>query len=224
MKRPVTVNKKLVLGITGSFGSGKSTVAGMFKNFGAEVLDADKIAHQVISPGRAAYKKIVSLFGNGILKKNSEIRRDKLAKRVFGEKNLLKRLGRIIHPQVIRIMRERIKKSPKKIIVLDVPLLIEAHLDDLTDKIIVVTAAQERQLVRLKQKTHLSRLDILKRIRAQMPILDKVRMADFVIDNNGTIGQTKQQVEVILGKMGILPRINSHSNLRSRIFRKLRAH
>lgn len=191
--------KKIVLGVTGSFGSGKSTVASILKGFGAGVIDADKIAHKLILRGQPAYKKILLLFGKGILNSFKEIDRRKLAARVFSDRNLLKRLNSIIHPRVISAMRRAIAESKKKAVVLDAPLLIEADLVNLVDRLIVVKASQKKQVARLQKKRHLSRLDILKRIRAQIPLSDKVRMADFVIDNNGTILQTKKQIEQIGG-------------------------
>lgn len=191
--------KKIVVGITGSFGSGKSSVASMFKRMGAQVIDADKIAHKVILRGEPAYKKIVRIFGADILSKNKEIDRGKLAECVFGSRDLLRRLNSIIHPQVIAVICRAIAKSRKIAVCLDVPLLIEADLVKLVDKLIVVTVSREKQIARIKKKTHLAKSDILKRIRAQMPLSDKVRMADFVIDNNGTIRQTEKQVEKTWG-------------------------
>lgn len=193
--------KKIVLGITGSFGSGKSTVASILKGLGAGVIDADKTAHKLIMRGNPAYKKIVLLFGQGILNKNKEIDRRKLGERVFSDRSLLRRLNSIVHPYVIKAMRRAIAESPKRVVVLDVPLLIEANLARLAGKMIVVTASQEKQVERLRAKMNLSRQDIIKRIHMQMPLSDKVRMADFVIDNNGTILQTKKQIEQIGGML-----------------------
>jgi len=187
--------KKLILGITGSFGSGKTTVAGYFKSLGACVFDADMIAHRIIKPGSNIYKKIVDVFGCNILKKNKDIDRDRLAKIVFDNKYLLNRLNRIMHPEIIKIMKERIKNSHKNIIVLDAPLLVEAGLRRLADKLIVVKITRQKQIERiLKYKRSLRKADILKRIGHQMPLSYKVRIADFVIDNSKTLEETKKQV------------------------------
>jgi dephospho-CoA kinase len=194
--------KKLILGITGSFGSGKTTVAGYFKSLGAEVIDADMIAHRIIKPGSNIYKKIVDAFGYNILKKNKDIDRDRLAKIVFDNKYLLNRLNRIMHPRIIKIMKETIKNSPKNIIVLDAPLLVEAGLRRLADKLIVVKITRQKQIERiLKYKRSLKKIDILKRIRRQMPLSYKVRIADFVIDNSKTINNTENQVIKIWKKL-----------------------
>lgn len=189
--------KKIVIAVTGSFGSGKSTVAGLFRRRGAEVIDADKIAHKVIQPKTKVYRKIVSVFGRGALKKDLKIDRDKLGKKVFADKILLSRLNKIVHPAVIRVIREKLKQAPKKLVVLDVPLLIEANLAHLVDKIIVVNITRKKQIKRITERRSLGRADILKRINAQVPLSDKVRLADFIIDNNGTISQTKKQVKQI---------------------------
>ena len=114
MKKQVKPNKKIVLGITGGFGTGKTTVAGYFRCFGARVVDADKIVHNLIKPGSSVYKKIVTGFGRGILKKDRSIDRVRLARLVFSDRRLLDKLNRIIHPQVIKIIKEEIASARKK--------------------------------------------------------------------------------------------------------------
>lgn len=188
------VNKKIILGITGSFGSGKSTVAAFFKRYGAEIIDADRIAHQLIRPGTQAYKKIAKVFGKGILKKDSSINRKELSRIVFENKKLLASLNALIHPAVISIMRKRLRASENGIVVLDAPLLLEAGLKDWVDKLIVVTLGRDEQLSRIGKKTGLSKDQICARIRHQISLSRKVRNADFVIDNNGSRANTGKQV------------------------------
>jgi dephospho-CoA kinase len=127
----------------------------------------------------------------------------KLAGIVFDNKGLLKKLNKIIHPEVIRIIRNKIKKSKSKIIVLDAPLLLEAGLRRMVDKLIVVKIKRAEQLERIKRKFSFSREDMLKRIKHQMPLQLKVRLADFVIDNSGTIKETEQQVKEVWKKMNL---------------------
>jgi len=194
MKRQKRNKKRVILGITGTFASGKSTVANMFKSYGAKLIDADKIAHRVIRPGSGIYKKIINAFSRSILKKNKTIDRKKIAKVVFKDKKLLQKLNRIIHPEVIKIIKNQICASTKEIVVLDAPLLIEAGLEGIVDKLIVVSIHKKKQIERALKKTSLSEADILKRIKAQIPLKDKIRLADFVIDNNSTIGKTRKQV------------------------------
>ena len=186
--------KKIVLGLTGGFGTGKTTVALFFKKAGAKVIDADELAHKCLARGKAPYKKIIRIFGKDILGKNREIDRKKLAGYVFGDRKKVKQLNNIIHPEVIKKIRNKIKQTKKGIIVLDVPLLVEAGLTQLVDKLIVVIAIRKNQVRRIQKRTHLPKREIIKRINLQIPLSRKARLADFVIDNNGTIEKTKKQV------------------------------
>jgi len=169
----------------------------MFRALGAEVIDADKIAHSLIQPGTRVYKKVISAFGRGILKKSGKIERGKLGKIVFADKKAIIRLNSIIHPQVIKIMGQRIKIARAKIIILDAPLLIEAGLKDAVDKLIIVRISRQMQIKRIRAKMRLSRSQILKRIRCQLPLGAKLRLADFIIDNNGSLEETRRQVSLI---------------------------
>lgn len=202
MKNPIAKTKKIILGITGSFGSGKSTVAKCFKSRNSEIIDADKLAHALIKPGSKIYRRLVKGFGKSILKKDRSINRYKLGRMVFGNKKMLRELNRIIHPEIIHILKKRIKGSAKRIIVLDVPLLVESGLEKMVDKIIVVKISEEKQMQRLIKKGRLSKEDIQKRINAQAPLSKKLRIADFIIDNNGSIKQIQKQVEQLKRRLG----------------------
>ena len=201
MRKQKASKKKIILGLTGSFGSGKTTVAKILSSYGARIIDADRIAHEVIKPHSLAYKKIVAKFGSSILRKNKTVDRYKLARIVFDNKKLLKILNKIIHPVVTRIIKDRIRKVPAKVIVLDVPLLIESRLEKLADKLIVVKITRHKQIERILKKTSLCKTDILKRIRHQLPLPLKARLADFVIDNSGTINETRKQVEGVIRRI-----------------------
>jgi len=185
--------KKIIIGLTGSFGSGKSTVAKYFRSYGAEVIDADKIAHSLLNPGTKIYRQIRRIFGSKVFTRGQRIDRKKIATIVFKDKKRLKKLNQIIHPQVIRMIKQQIRLSKAKAVILDVPLLIESGLGRIVDKIIVVKITRKQQLKRIKKKFSLSEADILKRIKMQLPLSRNVRMADFVIDNSSTHKETIKQ-------------------------------
>jgi dephospho-CoA kinase len=167
----------------------------MFRALGAQTIDADEIAHAVINPGSKIYKRIIKLFGKEVRRKNKAINRSKIGRLVFNQKKLLRQLNRIVHPEVIRVIKRRLKRSRAKVIILDAPLLLEAGLKKMVDKLIVVKIDRKTQLERIMRKVSLSKQDILKRIKAQIPLRDKVRLADFVIDNRGRIKRTRRQVK-----------------------------
>ena len=188
---------KLVIGITGSFACGKSTVAKMFKTKTSELIDADKVAHEALRQGGNIYKKIVALdFAKGILKKNKNIDRTKLAKIVFFNSSALEKLNRIVHPEVIKEISRRIKDSKKKIIILDAPLIIESGLRPLVDRLLVVTANRGQQFSRAKSR-FLSKSEITKRIKSQISQDGKARFANFIIDNSRELSETRRQVSEI---------------------------
>lgn len=196
----------MIIGLTGGIGSGKSTVARMFQELGAEILDVDKIGHQTILPYTPAWKKIVALFGKEILQKDQRIDREKLGQIVFDDYRLLKKLNAITHPEIIKLVKEKInqiksknskKDSDKSILIIDAALIFEAKIASLMDRIIVVYVKEEEQIRRLSLRSHLSQGEILKRIRAQIPQEKKIRIADYIIDNNYSLDNTREQVRKI---------------------------
>jgi dephospho-CoA kinase len=188
---------KFVIGVTGSFGSGKTTVARMFKRRGVSIIDADKIGHCVIMPGKEAYRRIVRVFGKEVLTRDKRIDKRRLAGIVFNDSRALKKLNRITHPAIIKIIRDRIRKSAIRTFILDAPLLIEAGLGRMVDALIVVKSSRKNQVLRIRRRDALSDRKIGQRIKRQIPLTRKIRLADFVIDNNGSIRETKEQVEQI---------------------------
>lgn len=191
-----------VIGVTGSFGTGKTTVASMFKAKGAIVIDADRIARALTRKGTPEYKKIKSIFGVEILKRGGEIDRKKLAAIVFDKKEYLKKLNNIVHPGIIRKIRENIGKAGRdKIVVIDAPLLVEAGLSGIADFLVVVKCPVREQIKRCVTKRRMNKKDVLKRIGSQIPMKKKVAIADFVIDNEVAKSYTKKQVEKVWRKV-----------------------
>lgn len=190
-----------IIGITGSFGTGKSFVASVFKSLGAKVLDADKIAHKLLKKGAPAYEETVDLFGAAILAKNKDIDRGKLAAIVFADREKLEKLNSIIHPKVIREIKDKIESwRGEKAVVIDAPLLIEANLEGMVDKLVVVKASKDTQIARCSKKFGIDEDECMARINNQMPLREKLERADFIIDNEGTKAQTKKQVTEIWRK------------------------
>ncbi len=187
----------MVIGITGSFGSGKTTVSRMFASLGARVIDADRIAHRLILPQTGVYRRIIESFGRGILKRGGSIERRELARRVFANKKLLQKLNHIVHPAVIAAIRKESARSRTGIFILDAPLLIEAGLEKEVDVLIVVWSTRKKQIERLLKKDIYTKSEILKRINSQMALSKKMRVADFIIDNNGSLENTRAQVKRI---------------------------
>jgi len=190
----------IVVGLTGTVGTGKSTVARFFKELGAYIVDWDELAREVIRPHSKAWSEIVGYFGKHFLNEDSTINRRKLAKAVFSDKEKLEKLNQIVHPEVFREderITEEIRRSDSDaLIIKDIPLLREVAPPISVDKIIVVSARAETQLRRLEEKG-MSREDAQNRIKSQLPIEGKIKCADFVIDNDGSPEETKRQVEAI---------------------------
>jgi len=193
--------KLTVIGLTGSYGTGKTAVAGMFKRLGAVILDADRLAHKAYRKGSYSYRKIVKAFGPDVPERSGDLDRSKLAQIVFSNKVSLNRLCKIVHPVVVRDIKRSIKRisasSAKRVVIIDAPLLIEAGLQDIADYLIVVKTSRPTQLKRLIKKTGYSRQDIVKRICSQIPLSKKIRLADFIIDNEGSIKRTDKTVKKI---------------------------
>jgi dephospho-CoA kinase len=194
-----------IIGITGGYKTGKSTVTQVFKKHGAITIDADAIARKALEKETTPYKQTVNTFGKNIQDAEGKINREKLASLVFNNRGKLEKLNKIIHPYVKSNIQKQLNKIKSKqsnaTVVLDVPLLFEAGLEDIMDKIIVVKTTEDIQVLRAKRQTSLSDEKIKKRIRSQMPLAEKEKLADIVIDNNRNIEETKRQVDRIWREM-----------------------
>jgi len=196
----------LVIGLTGGIASGKSTVSNFLKEMDITVVDADLEARLAVMKGESAYFKIIAEFGEDILLANDEIDRQKLGSIIFHQVEKRQRLNDIVHPEVRQRMSDQVEKAKRKkeeVIVLDIPLLFESKLTYMVDKTVLVFVDNETQLKRLIARNNLSVEDAEARIHSQMPLSDKIRLADAVINNNGSIADTKKQLLEILAQFGI---------------------
>lgn len=190
---------RLVLGLTGSIGSGKSTVARMFQELGAEIIDADKVGHSLLEK-KEVRESIVKNFGSCILDKEGRIERRKLGKIVFRDKKRLEELNSIIHPLIFSEIKRRITFSEARIIIVDAAILLEAGGDSLVDKVIVVNASYETRRKRIRESSLLSSKEVEGIIKAQFSQDEKIQRADFLIENEEGIEESKRQVERIWSK------------------------
>ncbi len=194
------MKKNLVVGLTGGIACGKTTVTKIFQNFGADVIDADLLYHQLLRDDPSVKNKIIATFGERILNDKGEIDRSKLGPIVFGNPDHLRTLNELVHPPVIRRMKAEIERklssAENKIILVVVPLLIETNMTYMVDSVVLVYADEEIQIQRLMQRG-LSQEDAQKRIRSQMSSQEKARFADFIIYNNGSLSDTTRQAKQV---------------------------
>ena len=194
----------IVVGLTGGVGSGKSTVAGMLQELGARVVDADRLAREVVAPGEPALQAIRAEFGDDVLTEDGALNRPALAARVFDDPDALARLNAIVHPAVANRAAEAFEAARlrgDRWVVYDVPLLYENGLEDMFEKIIVVSSSEEVRRQRLQAREQWSTGDIEARFQSQIPLEEKVPRADFVIDNEGSLVDTRRQVEEVTAKI-----------------------
>jgi dephospho-CoA kinase len=190
----------IIVGLTGGVGTGKSTVTNFFRELGAYIIDWDELARKVTRPHLKAWKEIVEYFGRNILNEDLSINRQRLAEIVFSNKEKVTKLNHIVHPEVFKEderITNRIKRlDPDALIIKDIPLLFEVTRPISVDRVVVVSASEQTQLRRLEKKG-MSRKDAQNRIKSQLPLEEKIKSADFVINNDGPPEETKRQVEEI---------------------------
>lgn len=191
----------LTIGITGNIACGKSLVVDMLRDLGADVIDMDKVAHELMRRGTEEYRLIVEEFGQEIIDDSGEIDRQKLGAIVFSNPLALARLERIIHPAVIRRTKELLAESRAKVVVVEAIKLIESGYHKKCDSVWVITCSKKQQLERLQRDRHLTREEALTRIEAQGSPEEKIRYADVVIDNSGSPEQTREQVLAAWSKL-----------------------
>ena len=189
-----------VVGLTGGIGSGKSTVAAFFKQQGAEVVDADQIAREVVEPGRPALEAIIKAFGRDVLQSNGRLDRARLAAIVFKDVAARERLEAITHPPIQQRLLEEVeaRRARSGLLVLDIPLLYERPRIEAVDAVVVVWVDAATQLERLLARGGLDEEAARARIAAQMPLDEKKARADHVIDNSGSREATRRQVDALV--------------------------
>jgi dephospho-CoA kinase len=195
----------IVAGLTGSIATGKSTVAAVFREAGAVVIDADRLAKEAVKKGTPAWEAIVDHFGPGILLPDGEIDRPQLGAVIFQDPRQRDRLNAIVHPRVIeetaKMVQQVEESDPRAVVILDVPLLFEAGMDNGLQELIVVYVPEPVQCRRLMARDHLSEKEALARIHAQMPIEEKRRRATIIIDNSGEPSATRARTLGVYRKL-----------------------
>ncbi len=194
-----------IIGLTGNIASGKTEVAKIFKELGAKIIDADKIAREVVEPGEPAWQEIAHEFGSNILNSDGSINRKKLGEIIFNDDRRREHLNRITHPRIMTKIKEtidRYKKENVKLVIIEAALIVErGGLLNVIDELIVVSADAETQIERIMTRDGLQRDEALSRMESQMPISEKTKHAAYIIDNSRSLGETRKQVEEIWTKI-----------------------
>ena len=192
------------IGLTGSIGSGKSTVAKLLLGFGYTVIDADAVAHEGLKSGSTTYFEIINHFGKSILNSEGEINRRELGKLIFSNENEKKWLENLIHPMVqmrVQEMKRSLELKKHKIAFYEVPLIFEKNLMDQFDRIVVVWVSELVQKDRLKLRNNWTDLEIKQRLDSQWPVTDKIRKSNFTINNDGSLDELKIKVSDLIHKL-----------------------
>lgn len=197
----------MIIGLTGSIASGKSAVAKMIQSYGLPIVDADVVARQVVEPGSETLKKIAEIFGQEVIAEDGSMDRAKVGNIIFHDESMRKKLNDIIHPAIREEMirqRDEFISYGEKNVFMDIPLLFESKLEHFVEKIIVVSVSEEVQLGRLMARNGFTEQEARTRIATQIPVKQKEALADYVINNNGTLEQTALQLQNILYKWDVL--------------------
>lgn len=190
-----------LVGLTGGIASGKSTVSKLLASYGADTIDADQVAREVVMPGSNGLTAVVNEFGVEVLTSDGELDRQELGRRVFADAKKRKSLEAILHPLIKARTSQLIQESTKEIVVYAVPLLVEANVDYPFDMILTVEANPELQIERIVRSRGLSEQEAAARLAAQATKIERAERADFVIDSSGTHTQLETQVQLIWAKI-----------------------
>lgn len=198
----------MIIGLTGSIASGKSTVANMLRELAYPIVDADVIARQVVEAGSPLLQEIAETFGREVLHEDGTLNREALGVIIFGNEEKRSRLNALMHPAIRKLMlseKERYIEQGYQTVIMDIPLLFESKLEHYAEKILVVSVSPDIQKQRLMNRNQLSEAEAEARISSQLAMDIKEQRADAVIKNNGTIEETKQQLLAILEKWNAKP-------------------
>jgi dephospho-CoA kinase len=191
----------LLVGLTGGIATGKSTVSAMFRGLGCVVIDADRLAREVVEPGQPAYNEIVETFGRGVLEPGGRLDRKALGAIVFANEDRRRRLEAITHPRIRARLQARLDdlgaEGFEGIVIFDAPVMIESGTHRGMDRLVVVTSDEAAQVARQQARDGLGPAEATQRIRSQMPLDEKVRVADYVVDNSGDLAATEAQVREV---------------------------
>jgi dephospho-CoA kinase len=200
----------LKVGLTGGIASGKSTVSKIFASFGAKVLDADEVAREILLPGQPAWTRVRQAFGQEFFHGDGKVKRKQLRKVVFADPEKRSQLNAIVHPEVMKEINRRAEilssSIQTEVLLVDVPLLLEVGLAKRFDKIVVVYVGENVQINRLLQRDGISEEEAKQALKVQMALSKKVEQADYVIDNSGTLEETRGQVERVWRELLVLAR------------------
>lgn len=192
------------LGLTGGIATGKTTISNYLKSIDIPVLDADEYARKVVEPGTPGLAEITNTFGEQVLRADGSLNRKLLGQIVFNDSSARQTLNDITHPRIQQMMADELHRLAEQqipLVILDIPLLLENRNVAGADAVMVVTIPESLQLTRLMQRNNLTEKEAQSRISAQMPLVEKEKLADFVIDNSGTISSTQKQVEKVIQKI-----------------------
>lgn len=203
----------LRVGLTGGMGSGKTLAASYFREFGAKVLDADQICRKLVEPGQPALKEISDMFGESVIDDSGRLDRKKLAEIVFNNPDKKKELENILHPRVFESEKEEYlricEKDPNALVIVDAALLIESGNYKAMDRVIVVNTDEQNQIERVLDRSEWTREEVIARIRNQMPSSEKIKFADFVIENSSDKPHLRQKVKDIYKELSTISGENS---------------
>ncbi len=191
---PASGGREPVIGLTGGIASGKSTVGRMLEDLGAAVVDADQLAREVVAPGTPGLREVVAAFGSDVLDEEGRLARERLGERVFADPGERRRLERILHPRIAELARQRLAAVRGRLAVYQAPLIFETGRDGEFQGVLLVDCEPDLQLSRLMVRDRLGEADARARLAAQLPAAERRRRATWVVDNSGSLDDTRAQL------------------------------